>query len=146
MSNENDANGQLLPDTLRTPKIGRFLRKTSLDELPEFLNVLMGDMSLVGPRPLLVKYLPYFNERENIRHNVRPGITGLAQVSGRNLLSWDDRLEIDVQYVEKMSFLLDFKIIFLTFVNIIRQKDVLAVSSEYIPDFDDYRKEQINRQ
>jgi len=143
MTNASDAQGNLLPDQMRTAGLGRFIRKTSLDELPEFFNVLKGDMSLVGPRPLLVKYLPYFNERERKRHNVKPGITGLAQVNGRNLLTWDERLEMDVKYVENLTAWLDIKILFLTIIKVIRQKDVLAVSSETIPDFDDYRKDQL---
>lgn len=145
MTNERDAQGNLLPDQDRVTKLGRLIRKTSLDELPELFNVLKGDMSLVGPRPLLLKYLPYYTEREKLRHKVRPGITGLAQVNGRNLLSWDKRLEMDVVYVETYSFWLDVKIIFLTFVQVIRQRDVLEVSSETVPDFDDFRKEQIKK-
>ena len=142
MSNARDSNGDLLPDQLRITGLGRKIRKASLDELPELFNVLKGDMSVVGPRPLLMKYLPFYTEREKLRHQVRPGITGLAQVNGRNLLGWDERLEMDVKYVETRSFWLDMKIIFLTVVNVIRQQDVLAVSSETLPDFDDYRKEQ----
>ncbi len=143
MTNTYDDQGNLLPDQSRTTGIGRFIRKTSMDELPEFLNVLKGDMSLVGPRPLLVKYLPYFTEREKMRHNVKPGITGLAQINGRNLLTWDERLEMDVKYVENSSAWLDTRILFLTVLNVIRQKDVLAVSSETVPDFDDYRRNQL---
>jgi lipopolysaccharide/colanic/teichoic acid biosynthesis glycosyltransferase len=143
MTNDCDPQGNLMADQIRTTKMGRFMRKNSLDELPELFNVLKGDMSLVGPRPLLVKYLPYFTEREKKRHSIRPGITGLAQVNGRNLLTWDERLEMDVQYVENLSIGLDVKILFLTFINVIQQKDVLAVSSEFIPDFDDYRKDQL---
>ena len=143
MTNGSDAQGNLLSDHRRATELGRFMRKTSLDELPEFFNVLKGDMSLVGPRPLLVKYLPYYTDREKKRHNVKPGVTGLAQVKGRNLLTWDERLETDVQYVENLSVWLDIKILFLTIYNVIRQKDVLAVSSEQIPDFDDYRKDQL---
>ena len=142
MTNARDSSGDLLPDQLRITGLGRFIRKASLDELPELFNVLKGDMSVVGPRPLLMKYLPYYSEREKLRHQVRPGITGLAQVNGRNLLGWDERLEMDVQYVETRSFWLDIKIIFLTVVNVIKQQDVLAVSSETVPDFDDFRKEQ----
>lgn len=142
MTNERDAQGNLLPDQDRVTKLGRLIRKTSLDELPELFNVLKGDMSVVGPRPLLLKYLPYYTEREKLRHKVRPGITGLAQVNGRNLLSWDKRLEMDVVYVETFSIWLDLKIIFQTFVQVIGQRDVLEVSSETVPDFDDFRKEQ----
>lgn len=143
MTNERDAEGKLLPDQERITGLGRFIRKASLDELPELFNVLKGDMSIVGPRPLLVKYLPFYTDRENLRHKVRPGITGLAQVNGRNLLTWDKRLELDVIYVETLSIWLDMRIIFRTFEQVIRQKDVLAVSSETIPDFDDFRKDQL---
>ena len=136
MNDRRDANGQLLPDAERLTKIGTFVRKTSLDEIPQLLNVLKGDMSLIGPRPLLVKYLPYYSKREQLRHTVRPGITGLAQVNGRNKLNWDDRLELDAQYVENLSFLLDIKILFRTIVNVLLRKDI-AVG--YI-DLDDYRK------
>ena len=145
MTNERDSEGNLLADHLRITGLGRFIRKTSLDELPEMFNVFKGDMSIVGPRPLLVKYLPYYNEREQKRHKVRPGITGLAQVNGRNLLTWDKRLEMDVKYVETLSIWLDMRIIFITFVQVIRQRDVLAVSSETIPDFDDFRKDQLGK-
>ena len=136
MNDRRDANGQLLPDAERLTKIGTFVRKTSLDEIPQLLNVLKGEMSLIGPRPLLVKYLPYYSKREQLRHTVRPGITGLAQVNGRNKLNWDDRLELDAQYVENLSFLLDIKILFRTIVNVLLRKDI-AVG--YI-DLDDYRK------
>lgn len=136
MNDRRDANGQLLSDAERLTKIGTFVRKTSLDEIPQLLNVLKGDMSLIGPRPLLVKYLPYYSKREQLRHTVRPGITGLAQVNGRNKLNWDDRLELDAQYVENLSFLLDIKILFRTIVNVLLRKDI-AVG--YI-DLDDYRK------
>lgn len=136
MNDRRDANGQLLPDAERLTKIGAFVRKTSLDEIPQLLNVLKGDMSVIGPRPLLVKYLPYYSKREQLRHTVRPGITGLAQVNGRNKLNWDDRLELDAQYVENLSFLLDIKILFRTIINVLLRKDI-AVG--YI-DLDDYRK------
>ena len=136
MNDRCDANGQFLPDADRLTKIGTFVRKTSLDEIPQLLNVLKGDMSVIGPRPLLVKYLPYYSKREQLRHTVRPGITGLAQVNGRNKLNWDDRLELDAQYVENLSFLLDIKILFRTIVNVLLRKDI-AVG--YI-DLDDYRK------
>jgi undecaprenyl phosphate N,N'-diacetylbacillosamine 1-phosphate transferase len=141
MTDERDADGNLLPDIDRVTKVGLMLRKTSLDELPELLNVLKGDMAIVGPRPLLVRYLPIYTEREQRRHEVRPGITGLAQVSGRHLLSWDERLETDVRYVENLTFALDLKIIFNTFIKVAKQEDVLAVSSEVMPDFDAYRKQ-----
>ena len=141
MTNERDADGELLPDVERITSLGRFLRKTSLDELPGFFNVLRGDMSVIGPRPLLMKYLPYYTERESKRHLVRPGITGWAQVNGRNLLNWDKRLEMDVEYVEGMSLGFDIRILFKTIGNVLRQDDVLSVSSETVPDFDDYRRQ-----
>jgi lipopolysaccharide/colanic/teichoic acid biosynthesis glycosyltransferase len=141
MTMERDERGELLPDQMRITALGRFLRRTSLDELPELFNVLRGDMSVIGPRPLLMKYLPYYTEREMRRHEVRPGITGWAQVNGRNLLNWDRRLEMDVEYVERMSPGLDLRILFKTIGDVLRQSDVLEVSSETVPDFDDYRKE-----
>ena len=112
MTDEKDENGELLPDSVRLTKFGEFLRATSLDELPELWNIFKGDMSIIGPRPLLVSYLPYYTEEEQLRHTVRPGLTGLAQVSGRNFLDWDRRLQKDVEYVRKLSFLMDLKVIF----------------------------------
>ena len=114
MSNKKDADGNLLPDKERLNKYGRILRSTSLDELPELWNILVGDMSLIGPRPLLPKYLEHYNDWERQRHLVRPGLTGLAQVSGRNALTWKSRFEKDVEYVQNVSFLMDMKIIFMT--------------------------------
>ncbi len=114
MTDAKDENGNLLPDEDRLPAFGKKLRSTSLDELPEFFNILKGDMSFVGPRPLLVKYLPLYNEEQRHRHDVRPGLTGWAQVNGRNLLSWEDKFEKDVYYARNVSFLLDLKIIFKT--------------------------------
>lgn len=114
MSNAKDENGNLLPDKDRLNRFGRLLRSTSLDELPELFNMLKGDMSLIGPRPLLVKYLEHYNEYENRRHEVRPGLTGLAQVSGRNAATWKERFHKDVEYVDNISFALDIKIFFLT--------------------------------
>ncbi len=114
MTDGKDENGNLLPDADRMTSFGSFLRKTSLDELPEMFTILKGDMSFVGPRPLLVKYLPLYNEEQHRRHDVRPGLTGWAQVNGRNLLSWEDKFEKDVYYVDNVSFLLDLKIIFKT--------------------------------
>jgi len=124
MTNAKGPDGKLLPDGERLTRLGRFLRKTSLDELPELWNVLRGDMSLVGPRPLLNRYLPYFTPRERKRLHARPGITGLAQVSGRNFLGWDQRLELDVVYVETMSFWLDLKILGRTLVAVFRREGV----------------------
>lgn len=114
MTDARDKDGKLLSDEERLPKFGKLLRSTSLDEIPEFFNILKGDMSLVGPRPLLVQYLERYNERQARRHEVRPGITGWAQVNGRNAISWEQKFEYDVEYVEKCSFLLDMKIIFMT--------------------------------
>jgi sugar transferase len=114
MNDRCDANGQLLPDAERLTKIGAFVRKTSLDEIPQLLNVLKGDMSVIGPRPLLPQYLPLYNETQKRRHEVKPGITGWAQVNGRNAISWEKKFELDVWYVDHQSFVLDLKILFLT--------------------------------
>lgn len=114
MTDERDEKGELLPDSVRLTKFGRFLRSTSLDELPELLNIFKGDMSIIGPRPLLVQYLPLYNDYQKRRHEVRPGLSGLAQVSGRNAISWEDKFNLDVKYVENVSFNNDWKIIFLT--------------------------------
>lgn len=114
MTDKKDENGKLLPDSERLTKFGRILRASSLDELPEMFNILKGDMSLIGPRPLLVSYLPYYTEEEKLRHSIRPGLTGLAQVSGRNLLCWDLRLAKDIEYVNHVSFLMDMKVIWMT--------------------------------
>lgn len=119
-----DAEGNRLPDHLRITPLGKFLRKTSLDELPQIINIVKRDMSFIGPRPLSVRYLPYYTEREKLRHTVLPGITGLSQVSGRNNLPWDERLELDVVYVEKLSFLLDCKIIYKTVMKVVKQEDI----------------------
>lgn len=114
MTDERDEKGELLPDHVRLTKFGKFLRSTSLDELPELFNILIGDMSFVGPRPLLVQYLPLYNDHQKRRHEVRPGLTGLAQVSGRNSINWDEKLNLDVQYVDNVTFIHDWKIILLT--------------------------------
>ena len=114
MSDKRDENGELLPDKQRLNKFGRILRSTSLDELPELFNIIKGDMSLVGPRPLLVKYLPFYNAHDSRRHEVRPGLTGLAQVSGRNAMSWKEKFEKDIEYVDNLTFLMDVKVVFLT--------------------------------
>lgn len=129
MTDEKDADGNLLPNEQRITKVGRFVRKTSIDELPQLFNVLKGDMALIGPRPLLPEYMPYYTEREQLRHTVRPGITGWAQVNGRNSVKWDDRLELDAYYVENLSLGMDIKIIFTTIKNVLSRKDIEVVPS-----------------
>ncbi|UNY98400.1 sugar transferase [Zhouia spongiae] len=140
MTDAVDEKGKLLPNDLRITKLGAFIRKTSLDEIPQLINVIKGDMSLVGPRPLRTHYLPYYTTEEGLRHSVRPGITGLAQVSGRNLLTWDDRLKKDVEYVKNISFILDLKIMVKTITKVFSSGDVDFV--ENMPDLDELRKQQ----
>ena len=130
MTDARDGEGNLLPDAERLTKFGKFLRSTSLDELPELWNIFCGDMSLIGPIPLLVSYLPYYTDREKLRHTVRPGLTGLAQVSGRNFLEWDKRLEKDVEYVENLSFGLDVKIFFTTVKKVFVREDVAVDTNQ----------------
>lgn len=139
MNDKRDSEGKLLPDSKRLTPVGRIIRKTSLDEVPQLINVFKGDMSLIGPRPLLPKYLPFYTEKERLRHTVLPGITGLAQVSGRNLLDWDERLQKDAEYVETLSFPLDVKIIIQTVINVIRSKDNVADPSSIMLDLDEQR-------
>lgn len=129
MTDERDAEGNLLPDAQRLTKVGTLVRKTSIDELPQLINVLKGDMALIGPRPLLPEYLPYYTEREQLRHTVRPGITGWAQVNGRNNVTWDQKLELDAYYVEHLSFMMDVKVLFTTIKNVLGGKDVVVVPS-----------------
>lgn len=131
MSNKKDKQGKLLPDDERLNCYGRSLRKTSLDELPELFNILKGDMSIVGPRPLLTEYLPYYTEEEKHRHDVRPGLTGLAQVNGRNAINWEDKFAWDLKYIEKITFWGDVKIIFQTAVKTVMRKDIL-VGKEFV--------------
>lgn len=140
MTDAKDENGKLLPDAERLTKFGRFLRSTSLDELPELWNIFCGDMSLIGPRPLLVSYLPYYTDREKLRHTVRPGLTGLAQVSGRNFLEWDKRLEKDVEYVENLSFGLDIKIFFTTVKKVFVREDVAVDTNKLEGNLAEIRK------
>lgn len=140
MTDERDENGELLPDEVRLTNFGKFLRKTSLDELPELFNILKGDMSVIGPRPLLVPYLPYYTEREHKRHNVRPGLSGWAQVNGRNFLGWDDRLEKDVYYVENYNLLLDVRILFMTVFQVFKQENVSADADLAEPTLIEYRE------
>lgn len=142
MTDERDAEGNLLPDAQRLTKVGRFVRSTSIDELPQLINVLKGDMAFIGPRPLLVKYLPYYSERESLRHSVRPGITGWAQVHGRNHVLWEERFEYDAYYVEHLSLVLDLKIIFTTIKNVFLRKDIEVAPN--LMDFDEYRRQQMS--
>lgn len=144
MTDERDSDGHLLPDAKRITPIGRFVRSTSIDELPQLINVLKGDMALIGPRPLLPRYLPYYTEREQLRHAVRPGITGWAQVNGRNNVGWDERLELDVWYVEHLSFLLDVKIVLTTIKNVISRKDVTVIVKGQFLDVERRNKQQGN--
>jgi undecaprenyl phosphate N,N'-diacetylbacillosamine 1-phosphate transferase len=124
MTDERDENGELLPNHLRLTKFGRILRATSLDELPELFNILRGDMSIVGPRPLLIEYLPLYNENQKHRHDVRPGLTGLAQVNGRNAISWEEKFDYDIKYIKNISFYLDIKLIVLTFLKVFRREGI----------------------
>ncbi len=139
MTDARDIDGNLLPDVDRLPKFGRRLRSTSLDELPELLNILKGDMSIIGPRPLLVKYLPYYTELENRRHSVRPGLTGYAQVHGRNAISWEQKFGYDIWYVDHVSFATDIKIIADTFKVVFSHE---GVELNALEDFDEYRSKQ----
>lgn len=139
MTDERDSYGNLLPDNKRLTKVGKFVRSTSIDELPQLINVLKGDMALIGPRPLLIKYLPYYTEREKLRHTVRPGISGWAQVNGRNTISWDKKLTYDVEYVENLSFMMDVRVILKTIKNVIAREGVVL---QAIPDLDEYRKNE----
>lgn len=129
MTDEKDENGQLLSDSERLTKFGKFLRATSLDELPELCNILRGDMAFIGPRPLLVQYLPLYNEQQKRRHNVRPGLSGLAQVNGRNAIEWEDKFKLDVEYVDNISFVGDWKIIFLTIKKVFAQEGISSNTS-----------------
>ncbi len=136
MTNEKDEEGNLLPDNQRLVGVGKFIRSTSLDELPQLFNVLKGDMSFVGPRPLLIEYLPLYNERQKKRHDVKPGITGWAQVNGRNAISWEQKFEYDVWYVEHHSFWLDMKILWRTFLKVMKRSDISSDSSVTMEKFE----------
>ncbi len=139
MTNECDENGNLLPDSVRLNKYGRFLRSTSLDELPSLLNIINGSLAIVGPRPLAVQYLPFYTERERLRHSVRPGLTGLAQVNGRNCINWPQRFAYDLTYVENITFAVDMKIIYQTAVKVVKRSDVTVRATGKVIDFDKYR-------
>lgn len=141
MTDERDENGELLPDEVRLNHFGKMLRSTSLDELPELFNILKGDMSLIGPRPLLVRYLPYYTEKERHRHDVRPGLTGLAQVNGRNALGWEDRFAYDLTYVENCSFFMDLKVLAMTVGKVLKRSGTLSGADQTVADFDVYRRE-----
>ena len=143
MTNQTDADGNLLPVGQRKTAFGEALRRTSLDELPELLAILKGDMSFIGPRPLLVQYLPHYTAFEKHRHDVRPGLSGLAQVNGRNLLKWEDRFRYDVEYVRNITFLGDLKIIVKTFVNVVKKSGIVTQGEDYEIDFDLYRLAQL---
>ena len=135
MTNDTDKNGNLLPDDKRLVGIGKFIRSTSLDELPQLFNVLKGDMSFVGPRPLLVEYLPLYNQKQKRRHDVKPGITGWAQVNGRNAISWEQKFDYDVWYVDNQSFWLDIKILWLTFLKVVKRSDISSSTSSTMEKF-----------
>ena len=140
MTDTRDENGNLLPDEVRLTKFGRALRATSLDELPEVFNILKGEMSLVGPRPLTIQYLPYYSEEERHRHDVRPGLSGLAQVNGRNFIDWDHRLAFDVQYVKKITFMGDLRIILQTALKFVKKEDIAVDTNKVEPNFAEERR------
>lgn len=146
MSDKKDENGELLPDSERLTKFGKILRATSLDEIPELINILKGEMSLIGPRPLAICYLPYYNEKEKHRHDVRPGLTGLAQINGRNAINWDKRFAYDIEYVNNITFINDLKILFKTFYKVLKRDDVVVTGTGNVIDFDEYRRNQLNQE
>ena len=135
MNDQRDASGELLPDEQRLTKVGRFIRTTSLDEIPQLFNVIKGDMSLIGPRPLLIQYLPLYNERQRRRHDVKPGITGWAQVNGRNAISWEQKFEYDVWYVDNISLSLDFKIFIRTVLKVSKREGINSATSSTMEAF-----------
>ena len=142
MTDARDEKGQPLPDEVRLTRFGKILRSTSLDELPELFNILKGDMSLIGPRPLLVRYLPYYTKEERRRHDVRPGLTGLAQVNGRNALGWEDRFAFDLEYVDNCSLFMDLKVLGMTVGKVLKRSGTLSGADQTVADFDEYRKAQ----
>lgn len=143
MTDKRDIDGNLLPDEYRLTKFGKFLRSTSLDELPELINIIKGDMAIVGPRPLLVEYLPYYTEEEKHRHDVRPGLTGLAQTSGRNAITWEEKFEKDIEYVHNISFIGDVKIIIKTAIKVFKREGISGTNSDTMQKFEG-NKEKIN--
>lgn len=144
MTDKRDQHGDLLPDEVRLTNFGKFLRSTSLDELPELFNILKGDMSIVGPRPLLVQYLPLYNDHQRRRHEVRPGLSGLAQISGRNAISWEEKFDLDVKYVENVSFIFDLKIILLTIKKVIIREGINSDNSATMEYFRGNKEKQLN--
>lgn len=145
MTDEKDENGELLPDEIRLTKFGQFLRSTSIDELPELFNILKGDMSVIGPRPLLVEYIPRYNSRQHRRHEVTPGLSGWAQVNGRNAISWEEKFEYDVEYVDNYSFIMDIKILFMTIINVLKRDGISSDTSATMEEFiGNEEKETIN--
>lgn len=144
MTDARDENGELLPDSVRLTKFGKFLRSTSLDELPELFNILKGDMSIIGPRPLLVQYLPLYNEHQKRRHEVRPGLSGLAQVNGRNAISWEEKFDLDVQYVDNVSFIGDWKIIFLTIKKVFVREGINSETAATMEPFKGSNRKEVN--
>lgn len=143
MTDERDENGELLPDEIRLTEFGKALRASSLDELPELFNILKGDMSIIGPRPLLVSYLPWYTEEESHRHDVRPGLSGLAQVNGRNFVDWDRRLKFDIEYVNKITFLGDIKIIWMTITSVLKKNDIAVVTDDVEGNLAEIRAEKV---
>lgn len=135
MTDEKDASGEMLPDDVRLTNFGKLLRSTSLDELPELLNIIKGDMAIVGPRPLLVRYLPRYNEKQKRRHEVRPGLTGLAQVHGRNSVGWEEKFDWDVKYVDNVSFVEDIKIILMTIKSVLKKEGISSETSDTMEEF-----------
>lgn len=144
MTCETDENGQLLPDEMRLTKYGKFIRSTSIDELPELINILKGDMSIIGPRPLLVKYLPLYSDEQKQRHLVRPGLTGLAQVNGRNTVSWEEKFAYDVEYVHNITFVGDLKILFKTVTAVFAREGITSETSVTMEEFKGTEKETVN--
>lgn len=142
MNDKKDVHGDLLPDSQRLTTLGKIMRKTSLDEIPQLINVIKGDMSLIGPRPLLVRYLPYYTDRERLRHSTKPGITGYAQVKGRNTINWDERLKLDVFYADNISLKLDIQILLKTVNQVARRKDIAVIPGELFMPLDKYRKDE----
>jgi undecaprenyl phosphate N,N'-diacetylbacillosamine 1-phosphate transferase len=143
MTDASDINGDLLPDSVRLTKFGQFLRSISLDELPELFNILKGEMSMIGPRPLLVQYLPLYNNQQKRRHEVRPGLSGLAQVSGRNAISWEDKFNLDVHYVDRVSFIEDWKIIIFTIMKVFKREGIHSETAATMEPFQGTNEERV---